>query len=449
MLDPIFAIVGGAALIAWLKKRGEQPTLPPPSTSVPVQQTGTRGNPVAPGLPKAPDIGALPIPDGVKDALAKAGQLILTTTVAGGAALVASEGAGQLDKIFAPGMDGRPDPSNRIARVAGAPVFVATFLSGLALFKFIPVAVLLTGLAYSGVGFLLIAVVWFVAIVIENLNALSFGQKGALEEMRVCHFAVRDRLVSEFTNPNVEQLKDDDGYPVRRPTAVEAHRVAEQAAVGFCSELNRIRYDTWMKDKAWGIGATRAAHAKFGHQRGYFVGWIDDATGNLNVDFNVMNDVPTPGQAFNPSWIATHVPEAERTTRTGQQRSIKIITIVPQQDPMLVKLGIKPIPVTKVEWAVSSVSYQCDKHIDDWMKLGREMANTMAFSRWMGPENRTFYGNPRDPKTVVQPSDYQHAKYGIEHGRFHGSIDSQGRLLQNVMSGNPKVIHWRDGVVKP
>lgn len=205
---------------------------------------------------------------------------------------VAAAGGSQIGKEIDKLLGGREEAaSNQVAQAGGG------ILAG-GLVAFGPI---LGPLMFVGVG-QVIVLVYLVVVAIEDAIRLhSYGQSGALEDYwkqwMVMYGRGYDNLVGgvpvAVLDASGEKVRNADGT-VKTATVIltdaEINRIMWPFTDGYMAQRNKNAFERWMR-QPWGLGMTRGGHAKYGRDRGYFVGEVS-AAGDLVVGPPKKSDLP-------------------------------------------------------------------------------------------------------------------------------------------------------------
>lgn len=325
-----------------------------------------------------------------------------------------------------------------------------------------------TGMAISIFGtaagaslFLFTSLAYAFASAITDIQRLQYGQKGALAEYW------RQWPTAETKMFDAIKRRYPDGNPFNSKTwgneagQTRIERWSWPMADGYMRECNRLNYSRAILGIARGVGVDNVGHGKFMTDRGYFCGgysgqagppngepemrWWRDATyaqirigdpaGTKVVYYNTIRgyryryvllrreewpeDVETRDPTPPPAWIPASAlvgPAVEADKLTAPSPNVYM-------PDSAFQAGAKgPRTVSLLQWYTLTWEpvYRKDSGISDELgeklaDVGAILANIEAWVEWNGKPHGAFVG------------DYDHAKYGFEHGQFHGdSIENAG-----------------------
>ena len=462
-MDPVTLLgLGALAVLALRKGRAPAVQQQPSRTELSPPSSGALAN------FKPPDLSGI-IPDGAKGVLETVGK----TLAAGAAGVIGAVGGetvgNELGNVF--GLDPK-GPAAITLRVGLGIVSAASLALGTAVALNLFGAAVLGAtfvLAATGIGLVAVAAVFVVVVAIEDANRLAWARDGgAIKELQAEHNKVLDRFRVELRAQRdagarvrdellsrcmqePSRLPDKDrkrlelaaGMASLRDTDIE--RRARQMAAAYCQERNLLKFENWMsRDR--GIGVDINYHAKFGFDRGMFVGQVAGAqlVPRVQPDWPNINDVlprrryvfvelPVTPEMIPPADLETltvqrivHEPVYEDQTTTEVQKNLTIAAksgtltsfksggTVTQPTTTTVTKTIRVLVGTRA--VLTTHPYQHDKSEWEWFDSGELVANVVSFMEWM------------EERHGVGLDDVAHAQYGLKHKKFRGSL-SGARLV--------------------
>ncbi len=272
-----------------------------------------------------------------------------------------------------------------------------------------------------------LVIVYAVGSIISDTGRLAYGQKGARADFLKSWVAVHGKAY--------------DGLRQKGLTDAQALRMSYPYADGYMRQMNRLAFKQWMKRGRGLLGlgtTTNSYHAVYGRDRGYFVG--DVAGDQLSIEPDELS-LSDPGYKSKAEFLPGDLTSTTRTDVVDYRTEW-------QDDPDAFKLSMggmgfkalngqvyetrcqlwkdqgkndpksldyKLIYQPQCQVLVSIPIYETRTYVGDrkrlaYMAVGASHANAAAYVQWMASSRGAFV------------SDEKHAQYGIDEGRFEGSV---------------------------
>jgi hypothetical protein len=285
-----------------------------------------------------------------------------------------------------------------VALGAGAAAGAALGASALGLgAAFATIAVIAAPIAV--VALAVTVVVYAIGSAISDLNRLSYGQQGAIRDYDKQWQNVHDRMFAKLrANPANAKMRDS-----------EIDRMLVPIVDGFMRNLNDIAFTQWQKRGGVLIGQnlSPSEHARFGSERGYFVG-------NGRPGYNTLIEAGLRIRSIDESFVLKCVPAADTRTQTINVPPPSYVAITNAQRKGKVKLDDDAInPKQK---ATSYVTHSDTKNVF-YQAIGRSLCNVSQYGAYMKSPD----GKGQDP--------VKRCKQGLAEGAFTGSCGDGGTLV--------------------
>ncbi len=314
------------------------------------------------------------------------------------------------------------------------------------------------------------ALIYAIAVVVTDLMALAFGQKGAREEYERLWNEAEAKFFRGLLAAGAPRVRLFDGTTIENPappiTEIQAKRFSVPMADGYMAQANKLAFLQW-KSRDKGIGQTLAGHMKFGQDRGKWCGEYSSTTPDRPVNVpafrcwgeayaTVRNALPAGARTLTfvaphgylwelqpkpnttlPSWATAPTLKQTKEQAAAKDPQWYLTNAAPRH---LVNPAnpLQSVPVADyfdVAWVPNLEVYQgiSDVLADALVVAGRRVANLDAWVEF----NKTTHG--------AFKSNIEHAQWGADHGHFEGVVGDDGSGINLTGIGNPTLTY--DGAV--